>query len=333
MGIRIFTMSTTPPISPGGDPAALGPQNQSTTQSAATQDLARQLQVIADVHATRLQALETAMEERRNQLLLANGQNATPEGQSASGSSSAGRDFIWEQVGNPRAPTGGSPSTGSGAATTDSTTARQPPQPPPNTSGLFNGTVLESPHSWERRRMEQQAEQAALNEAAREADIQAIIRSRVAAEVAEAMRQQAESMQSPARQSSGGSWKEVDPNSFIKQELKRMQTKLKQEQAARAQLQEMITAAGVDDEGKLRRKDDDTYATPVYQQVHTRTPIAEERMRKLLGSPPLPAYNKDGDRYAIETGPMPHDPTGRMPIPKWDGSDIATKIKPWLEDL
>ena len=56
-------------------------------------------------------------------------------------------------------------------------------------------------------------------------------------------------------------------------------------------------------------------------------------MRKLLGSPPLPAYNKDGDRYAIETGPMPHDPTGRMPIPKWDGSDIATKIKPWLEDL
>ena len=112
-----------------------------------------------------------------------------------------------------------------------------------------------------------------------------------------------------------------------------MQTKLRQEQAARAQLQEMITAAGVDDEGELRRKDDDTYSTPVYQQVHTGTPIAEERMRKLLGSPPLPAYNKDGDRYAIETGPMPHDPTGRMPIPKWDGSDIATKIKPLLEDL
>ena len=56
-------------------------------------------------------------------------------------------------------------------------------------------------------------------------------------------------------------------------------------------------------------------------------------MRKLLGVPPLPAYNKDGDRYAIETGPMPHDPTGKMPIPKWDGNDIATKIKPLLEDL
>ena len=56
-------------------------------------------------------------------------------------------------------------------------------------------------------------------------------------------------------------------------------------------------------------------------------------MRKLLGTPPLPAYNRDGDRYAIETGPMPHDPIGRMPIPKWDGNYIAAKIKPWLEDL
>ena len=56
-------------------------------------------------------------------------------------------------------------------------------------------------------------------------------------------------------------------------------------------------------------------------------------MPKLLGVPPLPAYNRDGDRYAIETGPMPHDQTGKMPIPKWDGNDIATKIKPWLEDL
>ena len=140
-------MSTTPPIDPGGDTVALGPRNQSATQSAAAQDLDRQLQAIADEHATRLQALETAMEERRNQLLWANGQNATPERQSASGSSSAGRDFLWEQVGNPHAPTGGSSSTGSGAPTARLTAARQPPPPAPNTSGLFNGTVPQSPHT------------------------------------------------------------------------------------------------------------------------------------------------------------------------------------------
>ena len=56
-------------------------------------------------------------------------------------------------------------------------------------------------------------------------------------------------------------------------------------------------------------------------------------MRQLLGTAPLPYHNRDGDRYANETGLVPHDPTGRMPIPTWDGHDIATKIKPWLQDL
>ena len=90
-------MPTTLPHAPGGDPTALAPQNQSATQSAATQDLDRKLQEIADEHATALQALETAMEERRSQLLLASGQDpsaTTPERQSAGGSSSAGRDFL-----------------------------------------------------------------------------------------------------------------------------------------------------------------------------------------------------------------------------------------------
>ena len=118
--------------------------------------------------------------------------------------------------------------------------------------------------------MEQQAEESALNEAAREQNIQVLIKSRVAAEVAEALGQQAETTQSPARQSSDGSWREreVDPNSFIAKELKRTQIKLKQEQAARAKLQEVVTAAGVDDKGKLRG-DDDMYSTPVFQQVYT----------------------------------------------------------------
>ena len=59
-------MSTTSPQALGGDPTALGPQNQSATQSAATQDLDTKLQEIADEHATRLQALETATEQRRS---------------------------------------------------------------------------------------------------------------------------------------------------------------------------------------------------------------------------------------------------------------------------
>ena len=71
LDISIFTMSTTPPQSPGGDPTALGPQVQATTQSAATQDLDRMLQEVADDYATQQQALRAAMEERRRELLVA----------------------------------------------------------------------------------------------------------------------------------------------------------------------------------------------------------------------------------------------------------------------
>ena len=108
--------------------------------------------------------------------------------------------------------------------------------------------------------------------------------------------------------------------------------KLKKELAARVKLQEAVSEAGGTTRGEVRG-DEAAYDTPLFQQVHTGTPIKEERMRKLLGSAPLPAYNRDGDRYTIETGPMPNHPTGRMPIPTWDGHDGATKIKPWLEDL
>ena len=95
------------------------------------------------------------------------------------------------------------------------------------------------------------------------------------AAVTEALRLQAETTSSPAKQSSDGSWKdpmEVDPNSFLTRELKRTQIKLKQEQAARAKLQEVVAAAGVDGNGKLRG-DEDTYSTPLFQQVHIGTPI------------------------------------------------------------
>ena len=73
--------------------------------------------------------------------------------------------------------------------------------------------------------------------------------------------------------------------------------------------------------------------TPLFQKVYSGQPISDERLRQLIGDAPLPAYNRDGDRYAMETGPMPNDPLGRMPIPAWAGRDIATKVKPWLEEL
>ena len=107
---------------------------------------------------------------------------------------------------------------------------------------------------------------------------------------------------------------------------------LKKELAARNKLEEPVREAGVTDRGTVRGEDA-AESTPLFQKVYTGQPIKEERMRQLLGSAPLPSYNRDGGRYAIETGPMPNDPIGRMPIPTWDGNHIATKIKPWLEDL
>ena len=95
------------------------------------------------------------MEERRKELLVANGQDPntiSPERLSAGGSSSTGRDGNWEQIPDPNAPPVGS--SGSGAPQMGQPTTRQTPPPPPNTSGLVSGTVPQSPHSWERRRME-----------------------------------------------------------------------------------------------------------------------------------------------------------------------------------
>ena len=111
-------MSTAPPQSPGGGPETLGPQDQAATQSAATQDLDRRLQEVADEYATQQQALQAFMEERRKELLVANGQGpntSSPERLSAVGSSSTGRDGNWEQIPDPNAPPVGSSSTGSGA--------------------------------------------------------------------------------------------------------------------------------------------------------------------------------------------------------------------------
>ena len=288
LDISIFTMSTSPPGSPGGDPTALGPQSHETTQSAATQDLDRMLQEVADEFATQQQALRAAMEERRRELLVANGQDPnmiSPERLLAGGSSSTGRDGTWEQVPDPNAPPVGSSSSGSGAPQTSQPSTGQMPPPQPNTSGLFRGNVPQSPHSWERRRMEQQEEEAALNAAAREQDVQTIIQSHVDAAVAEALRQQAANA-SPARQSSDGSFGRdaADPNSYVRQELKRLQAKLKEEQAARAKLLDTVTAAGFGDRGAMGR-DDEIYITPMFQQANAGTPREEERLRKLLSTP------------------------------------------------
>ena len=123
-------MSTTPPQSPGGDPAALGPQDQAATQSAATQDLDRRLQEIADEYATQQQALQAVMEERRKELLVADGQGPnmiSPERLSAGGSSSTGN---WERVPDLNTPPVGNSSTGSGAPHICQPTTRQAPPPP-----------------------------------------------------------------------------------------------------------------------------------------------------------------------------------------------------------
>ena len=75
-------MPPTPADGESGPEEALGPETEAATQSAATQDLDRRLQELTDEHKAKLQALEAAMETRRQELLLASGPEAattTPE--------------------------------------------------------------------------------------------------------------------------------------------------------------------------------------------------------------------------------------------------------------
>ena len=123
-----------------------------------------------------------------------------------------------------------------------------------------------------------------------------------------------------------------DMNSFKVREFMRVKQALKAERAARAKLEDAVREAGMTDHETVRG-DGTTERTPLFQKVYSGRPISHDRLRQLIGTAPLPAYNRDGDRYPTETGPMPNDPLGKMPIPTWDGTDIATKIKPWLEDL
>ena len=98
------------------------------------------------------------------------------------------------------------------------------------------------------------------------------------------------------------------------------ESKLKAERAARAKLEEAFKAAGMTDRGKVRG-DDIVKRTPLFQKVYSGQPISDERLRQLIGDAPLPTYNRDGVWYAMETGPMPNDPLGRMPIPT--GMDVT----------
>ena len=188
----------------------------------------RQLKALAEAYDAQVQALTTALETRRHALLSEGGQDPSvtkPERQSV-GSFSAG---IWERVNDPNAPTGGSSSAAQGAAPTEQARARMPPLPPPRTSGLYTGAAPTLLHSWERRRLEQQAEGTALAEADRTQEYQDLLNSRVSAAVAEAL-QQAETKRSPAKQSVDESWgddKEADLNNLYARELKRTQIKLK----------------------------------------------------------------------------------------------------------
>ena len=132
-------MPTTPPPEPGGAPETLGPEVASATQSAANQDLDRQLKDLAEEHKAQVQALETVLETRRQALLLESGQDpsvTTPERVS--------REFFRWHLGksyDPNAPPGGSSSTAQGAASTEPARAKMPPLPPPRTSGLSTGAA------------------------------------------------------------------------------------------------------------------------------------------------------------------------------------------------
>ena len=59
-----------------------------------------------------------------------------------------------------------------------------PPLPPPKDSGLCTGAAPTQLHSWEQHRLEKQAEEAALNEAARAKAFQELVDARVNAAVA-----------------------------------------------------------------------------------------------------------------------------------------------------
>ena len=100
-----------------------------------------------------------------------------------------------------------------------------------------------------------------------------------------------------------------DPHSFYARGLRRTRMQLQKELAARTKLEAAVKETGITDRGNVRG-DDAAERTPLFQKVYTGQPINPERMRQLLGAAPLPAYNRDGDRYATETGPMPNDPVG-----------------------
>ena len=125
-----------------------------------------------------------------------------------------------------------------------------------------------------------------------------------------------------------GSWDDMpDLNSFQAREYIRFKQALTTERPARAKFEDAVKAAGLTDRGTVRG-DDTVERTPLFQKVYSGRHISDERLREFIGRAPFPAYNRDGDRYALGTGPMPHDPVGTMPIPVWDGSDFANKVKP-----
>ena len=97
---------------------------------------------------------------------------------------------------------------------------------------------------------------------------------------------------------------------------------MKAECAARNKLEEAIRASGMTASGAVRG-DDTIDRKPLLQNVYSGQPTSDESLHHLIGDAPLPDYNGHGDRYALETGPKPHDPLGMLPIPSWDGRDIA----------
>ena len=152
----------------------------------------RKQQALTEEHKAQMQALAEAMEAQRQEILEGKPDpgGSTPE--KSVGSSSIGN---WERVNEPSAPKVGSSSASKGAEPSGPAKSFVPPPSPPKaltppgkSSGLYTGAVPERPHSWEQRRLDQQAEEAALNEAARTRALQELMEARVAAAVEEALR-------------------------------------------------------------------------------------------------------------------------------------------------
>ena len=67
---------------------------------------------------------------------------------------------------------------------------------------------------------------------------------------------------------------------------------------------------------------------PMYASARFGNPIPASRSNALIGEEPKPTLDYEG----YEWEPRDKD-SGKEPVPKWDGKNIATTLKPWLREL